>query len=115
MYWEVSLVGCRIVTRASILACFTGKIAELRNAVCFKEFLQGVKKSGVVILVIKRFPCPMHSFIHSYHYIHYIHCVDYFPCYLGLGCNITAFDVFQSTLLTPDRLKPATLRAWGVG
>ncbi len=28
---------------------------------------------------------------------------------------ITALDVFQSTLLTPGRLKPATLRAWGVG
>ncbi len=32
--------------------------------------------------MIKRFPCPVNSFIHS---LHYIHCVDYFPCYLG--CN----------------------------
>ncbi len=28
---------------------------------------------------------------------------------------ITALDVFQSTLLTPGRLKAATLSAWGVG
>ncbi len=27
---------------------------------------------------------------------------------------ITAVDVFQLTLLTPGRLKPATLHAWGV-
>ncbi len=29
--------------------------------------------------------------------------------------KISVSDVFQSTLLTPGRLKPATLRAWGVG